>query len=280
MSEFRNIQLSDVRLRAAVRGDGPLVVMVHGFPKSWYSWRHQMKPIADAGFTACAIDVRGYGGSDKPPAVADYAMERMIADVIGVIEALSADGRGILIGHDWGAPIVWNSALVRPDRVRAVCGLSVPYLGPASRPFTEIFDEIFTKRGRFFYQAYFQKVGEPEAEAEADPRAFLRKFYSRFPVTRPMEPGRRTKRRLNDCLTVSLTPNPSQRGFHRPISTTTWASSSSPDFADRSTAIAITNATLLIYAASRTARLPSPPSSSAAIVILPSTCWGVAIRSR
>ena len=177
MSEFRYIQLSDIRLRAAVRGDGPLVVMVHGFPESWYSWRHQMKPIADAGFTACAIDVRGYGGSDKPPAVADYAMERMIADVIGVIEALSTDGRGILVGHDWGAPIVWNSALVRPGRVRAVCGLSVPYLGPAARPFTEVFDEIFTKRGRFFYQAYFQKIGEPEVEAEADPREFLRKFY-------------------------------------------------------------------------------------------------------
>ena len=177
MSEFRNIQLSDVRLRAAVCGDGPLVVMVHGFPESWYSWRHQMKPIADAGFTACAIDVRGYGGSDKPPAVADYAMERMIADAMGIIEALSADGRAILIGHDWGAPIVWNSALVRPDRVRAVCGLSVPYVGPAVRPFTEVFDEIFTKRGRFFYQAYFQKIGEPEAEAEANPREFLRKFY-------------------------------------------------------------------------------------------------------
>src|SRR5580765_3654403 len=103
MSEIRNIQLSDVRLRAAVRGDGPLVVMVHGFPESWYSWRHQMKPIADAGFTACAIDVRGYGGSDKPPAVADYAMEQMIADVIGVMEAMSADGRAILVGHDWGA---------------------------------------------------------------------------------------------------------------------------------------------------------------------------------
>ena len=177
MSEFRNVQLSDVRLRVAVQGSGPLVVMVHGFPESWYSWRHQMKPVADAGFTACAIDVRGYGGSDKPPEVADYAMERMIADVIGVIKALSPEGRGILVGHDWGAPIVWNTALVHPDRVRAVGGLSVPYLGPASRPFTEIFDEIFTKRGRFFYQAYFQKIGEPEAEAEADPRAFLRKFY-------------------------------------------------------------------------------------------------------
>lgn len=177
MSEFRNIQLRDVRLRVALQGAGPLVVMVHGFPESWYSWRHQIKPIADSGFTACAIDVRGYGGSDKPPDVADYAMERMIADVVGVIETLSDDGKGILVGHDWGAPIVWNSALVRPDRVRAVGGLSVPYLGPTSRPFTEIFDEIFTKRGRFFYQAYFQKIGEPEAEAQADPRAFLRKFY-------------------------------------------------------------------------------------------------------
>lgn len=177
MRDFAFIQLSDVRLRAAKQGSGPLVIMVHGFPESWFSWRHQMQPIADAGFTACAIDVRGYGGSDKPPAVADYSMERMISDVVGVIEVLSPDRRAILVGHDWGAPIVWNSALVRPDRVRAVCGLSVPYLGPATRPFTETFDEIFTKRGRFFYQAYFQKVGEPETEAEANPRDFLRKFY-------------------------------------------------------------------------------------------------------
>src|SRR5450755_1626312 len=117
MSDFSFIQLSDVRLRAVVKGKGPLVVMVHGFPESWFSWRHQIEPIADAGFTACAIDVRGYGGSDKPSAIADYSMERMIADVVGVIETLSPERRGILIGHDWGAPIVWNSALVRPDRV-------------------------------------------------------------------------------------------------------------------------------------------------------------------
>ena len=177
MPDFAFVQLFDVRLRAAVQGNGPLVVMVHGFPESWFSWRHQMQPVADAGFTACAIDVRGYGGSDKPPAVCDYSMERMIGDVVGVIEALSPNRRAIIVGHDWGAPIVWNSALVRPDRVRAVCGLSVPYLGPATRPLTEIFDEIFTKKRRFFYQAYFQKIGEPEAEAEANPRDFLRKFY-------------------------------------------------------------------------------------------------------
>jgi pimeloyl-ACP methyl ester carboxylesterase len=177
MPEFRDIALADIRLRAAVEGSGPLVVMVHGFPESWYSWRHQMTPIAQAGFTACAIDVRGYGGSDKPYAVEAYAMEHMIADVVGVIEALSADSQAILIGHDWGAPIVWNSALVRPDRVRAVCGLSVPYMGVPTRPFTEIFDERFTQKNRFFYQAYFQKEGVAEAEAEKNIRDFLRKFY-------------------------------------------------------------------------------------------------------
>jgi pimeloyl-ACP methyl ester carboxylesterase len=177
MSEFREIALADIRLRAAVEGEGPLVVMVHGFPESWYSWRHQMTPIAQAGFTACAIDVRGYGGSGKPYQVEAYAMERMIADVIGVIEALSPDKRAVLIGHDWGAPIVWNSALARPDRVRAVCGLSVPYFGIPTRPFTEIFDEAFMQKNRFFYQAYFQKEGVAEAEAEKNVRDFLRKFY-------------------------------------------------------------------------------------------------------
>lgn len=177
MREFRTIDAGGVRLRAAVEGQGPLVIMVHGFPESWFSWRHQIEPIADLGFTACAIDVRGYGGSDKPPAVADYDMEHMIADVTGVADALSPHAPAILIGHDWGAPIVWNSALVRPDRFRAVAALSVPYLGPPTRPFSEIFDELFTRKNRFFYQAYFQKEGVAEAEAERDVRTFLRKFY-------------------------------------------------------------------------------------------------------
>jgi len=176
MPEFRDIALADIRLRAAIEGSGPLVVMVHGFPESWYSWRHQMTPIAQAGFTACAIDVRGYGGSDKPHPVEAYAMERMVADVVGVIEALSPDSQAVLVGHDWGAPIVWSTALVRPDRVRAVSLLSVPYMGFPTRPFTEIFDEVFTQKNRFFYQAYFQKEGVAEAEAEKNVRDWLRKF--------------------------------------------------------------------------------------------------------
>ncbi len=177
MPVFRDVKLADVTLRAAVQGEGPLVVMVHGFPESWYSWRHQIGPIADAGFTACAIDVRGYGGSDKPGPVEAYAMERMVADVAGVIEALSPGEPAVLIGHDWGAPIVWNTALIRPDRVRAVAGLSVPYMGPSARSFRDIYEEVFTQHGKFFYQHYFQPPGVAEAELEANPRDSLRRFY-------------------------------------------------------------------------------------------------------
>lgn len=174
---FRTIDAGSAQIRAAVQGEGPLVLMVHGFPESWYSWRHQIGPIAQAGFTAAAIDVRGYGGSDKPQAIDAYAMEQLTADVIGAAEALSPGERPILIGHDWGAPIVWNTALSRPDRIRAVAGLSVPFSGVPARPFTEIFKEAFTDKGHFFYQAWFQEVGPPEAEAERDVRDFLRKFY-------------------------------------------------------------------------------------------------------
>jgi pimeloyl-ACP methyl ester carboxylesterase len=177
MPEFRTVQVGELKLNCAIEGSGPLVVMVHGFPESWYSWRHQIGPIAKAGFTACAIDVRGYGGSDKPHPVADYAMEHMVADVAGLIEVLSPDAPAVIIGHDWGAPIVWNTALIHPDRVRAVAGLSVPYMGVASRSFSETIDEVFTSRGRFFYQHYFQKEGVAEAEMEADVRGALRRFY-------------------------------------------------------------------------------------------------------
>jgi pimeloyl-ACP methyl ester carboxylesterase len=151
--------------------------MVHGFPESWYSWRHQLAPIAQAGFTAAAIDVRGYGGSDKPHAAEAYDMECMIADVAGVIEALSPGAPAVIVGHDWGAPIAWNTALIRPEKIRAVAGLSVPYVGVPRRSFREIYEELFISRGRFFYQHYFQVEGVAEAELEANVRGTLRRFY-------------------------------------------------------------------------------------------------------
>ncbi len=173
---FITIPSNGSTLRAAVQGSGPLVLLVHGFPEGWYSWRHQLGPIAAAGFTACAIDVRGYGGSGKPPAVADYSLAQITADVAGAAEHLQPDAPAILVGHDWGAPIVWNTALARPDRVRAVAGLSVPWTGIAKAPFLDTIHAAFTAKGRFFYQMYFQDEGVAEAELQADVRASLRKF--------------------------------------------------------------------------------------------------------
>ncbi|MFN2100189.1 alpha/beta fold hydrolase [Altererythrobacter sp. MF3-039] len=179
MPEMRRIDVGEISLRCAIEGEGPLAILVHGFPESWYSWRHQLGPIAEAGFTACAIDVRGYGGSDKPHPVEAYAMEQIVGDLVGLRKSLSPDEPAMLIGHDWGAPIVWNSTLTNPEHFRAVCGMSVPYSGVPERPFTDIFKELFTDNGLFFYQEYFQEPGVAEAEAEDDPRDWVaRMMYS------------------------------------------------------------------------------------------------------
>lgn len=187
MPEFRTIDVGDISLRCAVEGSGPLAILVHGFPESWYSWRHQLGPLADAGFTACAIDVRGYGGSDKPPRVEDYTLEKIAGDLVGLADALSPDAAPVLIGHDWGAPIVWNTALTNPDRFRAVAGLSVPFAGAPQRPFTEVFREHFTSQGKFFYQEYFQEPGIAEGEAEADPRGFIHRMM--YSISGDVPPG-------------------------------------------------------------------------------------------
>ncbi|MBI1188969.1 MAG: alpha/beta fold hydrolase [Alphaproteobacteria bacterium] len=177
MPDFRTIAANGIAIRAAIEGQGPLVVFVHGFPESWYSWRHQLTPVAQAGFTACAIDVRGYGGSDKPHPVEAYDLETITKDIAGVIAALSPNEKAILIGHDWGAPIVWNTALLFPECVRAVAGLSVPYVPQGEVSLLDVVTEVFTKNGRFFYQVYFQDEGVAEAELEKDVRDGLRRFY-------------------------------------------------------------------------------------------------------
>jgi pimeloyl-ACP methyl ester carboxylesterase len=174
--DLRIVEANGVRLRVALAGEGPLVVLVHGFPESWYSWRHQIPALAAAGYRVAAPDVRGYGGSDKPEAVEAYAIREMCADLAGLIAALG-EGQAVLVGHDWGAPIVWNTALFHPDQVRAVVGLSVPHLGRGAMPRIEFFRKVH--KDRFFYQLYFQAPGVAEAELEADVRMSLRKiFYS------------------------------------------------------------------------------------------------------
>jgi pimeloyl-ACP methyl ester carboxylesterase len=161
----------------ATAGDGPLVVLVHGFPESWYSWRHQIKALSEAGYRVAAPDVRGYGESDRPEPVEAYDLESLTGDIAGLAEALSPGEKAVVVGHDWGAPIAWNTARLHTDKFRAVAGLSVPYMPMGDVMFLDMVHKVFTERGLFFYQVYFQDIGPPEAELEADPAATIRKFY-------------------------------------------------------------------------------------------------------
>ncbi|MEM0984884.1 MAG: alpha/beta hydrolase [Pseudomonadota bacterium] len=178
MTEFLEIQANGLKHRVAVEGPagGPLVLLVHGFPESWYSWRHQMTPLAAAGFRVAAPDVRGYGGTDAPHPISAYGIEPIIADMAALSEALSPDAPAIIIGHDHGAPIAWTSAAAYPDRFRAVSGLSVPYTLPGPVPGVDLFRALYTDQGKFFYYIYFQDEGVAEAEFEADPRRSIERF--------------------------------------------------------------------------------------------------------
>lgn len=172
---FRQLKGKGINLRAVVEGEGPLCILVHGWPESWYSWRHQIDPLVAHGYRVCVPDVRGYGGSDKPEPIEAYDMVSMTGDVVGLIDALGAE-QAILIGHDWGAPIVWQTSILHRERVRAVVGLSVPHLGRPPEPAINLFRKLYKER--FFYQIYFQEPGVAEREFEADVRTALRKIYA------------------------------------------------------------------------------------------------------
>jgi pimeloyl-ACP methyl ester carboxylesterase len=171
---FEMIETNGIRLRTVVEGKGPLCVLVHGWPESWYSFRHQIDPLVAAGYRVAVPDVRGYGGSDKPHAIEAYDMKSITDDIAGLITALG-EKQAILIGHDWGAPIAWVTAIRHAAKVSAVIGMSVPHLGRGSRPTIELFREIY--KDRFFYQIYFQTPGVAEAELEADIPMTIRKVY-------------------------------------------------------------------------------------------------------
>jgi pimeloyl-ACP methyl ester carboxylesterase len=183
----RLVNVPGGRIHLVEQGTGPLVLLVHGFPESWYSWRRQLPAIAAAGFRAVAVDVRGYGRSSKPRDVAAYRMLALVADNVGVVQGLGAQ-TATVVGHDWGSVIAANSALLRPDVFTAVGLLSVPYAprgGP--RP-----SEVFAKIGgqEEFYVSYFQEYGRAEAEIEADVRGWLAGFYAALSAdTMPLAGG-------------------------------------------------------------------------------------------
>jgi len=172
MSDLRHrtIETNGIRLHLAEQGAGPLVLLCHGFPESWYSWRHQLPALAAAGYRAVAPDMRGYGQTDSPQEIEKYTLFHLVGDMVGLLDALDAE-QAVIAGHDWGAPVAWHAALLRPDRFRAVIGLSVPFRsrGPV-RPTTvmpQTSDAVF-------YQVYFQTPNVAEAELERDPRRSIR----------------------------------------------------------------------------------------------------------
>ncbi|MEV7194159.1 alpha/beta hydrolase [Streptomyces sp. NPDC093510] len=163
------------RTHLVEQGTGPLVLLVHGFPESWYSWRHQLPVLAAAGYRAVAVDVRGYGRSSKPEDTSAYRMLELVEDSAAVVRALGEE-TAVIVGHDWGATVAAHSALVRPDVFRAVGLLSVPYTPPGGpRP-----SEVFAGMGgdEEFYVSYFQEPGRAEAEIEPDVRGWLAGFYA------------------------------------------------------------------------------------------------------
>ncbi|MGH9114239.1 MAG: alpha/beta fold hydrolase, partial [Acidimicrobiales bacterium] len=182
----RVVDARGTRIHLVEQGEGPLVLLVHGFPESWYSWRHQLPVIAEAGFRAAAIDVRGYGRSSAPIEVSAYGMLQHVADNLGVVEALG-ETTAVIVGHDWGSPIAAASALLRPDVFGAVAMLSVPYHAPGGpRP-----TEAFARMGgdEEFYILYFQRPGLAEAEIETDVRSWLAGFYVGASGDAPRLPG-------------------------------------------------------------------------------------------
>jgi len=193
----RTVETNGIRMHVAEQGQGPLVLLCHGFPESWYSWRHQLQALADAGYHAVAPDMRGYGRTDQPAEVDQYTLLHLIGDMVGLVEALGG-GAAVIAGHDWGAPVAWHAALLRPDVFRAVIGLSVPFRPRGSvRPSTA----MPQTDDAVFYQLYFQTPGVAEAELSRDVRGSIRRL-----LYAGSGEGHRARVAIGDPAAVGMVP--------------------------------------------------------------------------
>lgn len=173
--KLRTLATNGIHLRIAEMGTGPLVILVHGWPESWYSWRHQITALAAAGYHVVAPDMRGYGGSDRPQAVEDYDIHHTTDDLAGLVTALG-ETSAVLVGHDWGAIVAWQAMLLHPEKFSALAALSVPYAG---RPQVSPIESWKARyKDDFYYILYFQQPGAAEAEFDANPRALLSRLYT------------------------------------------------------------------------------------------------------
>jgi pimeloyl-ACP methyl ester carboxylesterase len=171
----QTVQLGDTRLRYLEAGEGTPVVMCHGFPGLAHSYRHQLRPVAEAGFRAVALDMLGYGGSSAPESPAAYSFARVTADLLALLDHLGAE-RGVFVGHDFGAPSAWNVAIRAPERVAGLVLLSVPY-EPDRMPVLPSTAFASMAKKHFLHLHYFQAPGVAEAELDARPAEFLAALF-------------------------------------------------------------------------------------------------------
>jgi len=203
MQKMVTTEIGDIAVNIA--GTGPVILCVHGWPEHSRSWRHQMAYFSHRGYTVAAMDVRGYGDSAKPHEIEAYSLKHLASDVAAVAAALS-DDPVILFGHDWGAPITYTTALLHPERVRAVAGLSVPYTPGGDVSLLDLMKMVYA--GKFFYMLYFQAEGVVEAEMEADPRSALRKLYYAISGDAPAGGGLNDKTPDEGLLDGLVDPDP------------------------------------------------------------------------
>ena len=168
------IEVNDTKLHIAEQGEGPLVIMCHGAPGIWYTWRHQLKALAEAGYHAVAVDTRGYGQSARPLAVEDYAMDILLKDMMGLQDALGGE-KAIWIGHDFGANLVWTMAAHHPERVAGVVSLCVPYFNIEQGKPSEMFAMMAEQH--FVHFHYYQQREVPERDLYKHPKEFLKRLY-------------------------------------------------------------------------------------------------------
>lgn len=186
----RYIQSAEIRLRVLEAGEqgAPVVVLAHGFPELAYSWRHQLSVLADAGYHVLAPDMRGYGGSSRPPAMTDYSIIKLMEDLLRLAEATDTE-KAVFIGHDWGSVVVWQLARRHPDRVRGVVGMSVPLIPGAGLP------DLRTIQQRYpddcAYMLHYQAPGVADTELALDTTETMQDMFAdKSDPTVPADTGR------------------------------------------------------------------------------------------
>jgi pimeloyl-ACP methyl ester carboxylesterase len=167
--EARIVDAGEIRMAVHELGEGPPVLLIHGFPELAFSWRYQLAALASAGYRAIAPDMRGYGGSDKPAAVTDYAIDRLVGDISGLMDALGLD-KAVVAGHDWGALVTWQMALTHPERMAGLIALNIPFF---KRPPIDPILYMRLKFGRQLYIVNFQDSDEADRRFAADPARFI-----------------------------------------------------------------------------------------------------------